>query len=228
MPNQRRRPTPTDARRASAGRPLPPLWAVGVTLLVVAVVVAAGALIDIALRPAPQSSLAGCHTGRQLAPDLYGSAPAMCIDTQRHYTATVDTTKGTFTISLMPKQAPKTVNNFVVLAVNGYYNGQLFFDSQSWEVRVGDPTSTGRGGPGYVLPAEPVASNESWPTGSVGMARLPDGSLSGSQLFVTRTAWPGGNPNVSYNHFGTVSSGIDVISQLGSSDRIQRVSVSQT
>ena len=228
MPNQRRRPAPSDARPAAASRPLPPPWAVAVTLLVVAAVVAAGVLIDLAQHPAPPSSLAGCRTSRQLAPDLYRSPPAMCIDTGKRYTATIDTTKGTFTVSLLPKQAPRTVNNFVVLAVNGYFNGQRFFDTKDWEVRAGDPTETGRGGPGYMLPAEPVARGESWPTGSVGMARLPDGSLSGSQLFVTRTAWPGGNPSVSYNHFGTVSQGFDVVSQLGGSDRIQRVSVSRT
>lgn len=227
MPNRRRRST-TRPTQEEAPRPLRPLWAAVISVVAVAVVVGAGIAIDFAQRPDVPAIFAGCHPGRELAPGLYDSAPATCVDQNKTYQADVETTKGKFTLQLLPKQAPRTVSNFVALADGGYYTGLTFFDAKDWEIRAGDPTDSGRGGPGYTLPAEPIAKGESWATGAVGMARLPDGSLSGSQFFVLRTSWSGGNPGVSYNHFANVSAGLDVITQLSSSDRILRVTVRRT
>jgi cyclophilin family peptidyl-prolyl cis-trans isomerase len=198
--------------------------AIAVTALAVAVVVVAGAFVDSAQRQPVPNALAGCRTATQLAPDLYRSAPRMCIDVHRQYLATVDTTKGSFTIKLLASKAPVTVNNFVVLAVNGYFTGQRFFEAPTWYVQAGDPTETGRGGPGYTLPVAPMADT-SWPTGSVGMARVSNGAISGSQFFITRTAWKGGRPKVSYNRFGTISQGFGNVTSLGGSDRILSVTV---
>jgi cyclophilin family peptidyl-prolyl cis-trans isomerase len=220
-------------RRRSRTRPtaeaappaLPPIWAGAVALAVIAIVVASGTVIALGRQPASTGAFAGCRAATQLAPDLYQRAPGMCIDTSKAYTARVQTTKGAFTLKLMAKKAPRTVNNFVVLALQGYFTGQRFFDTRDWVVRAGDPGGTGRGGPGYTLPAAAPLSGDHWPAGSVGMARLPDGRMSGSQFFITRTGWPGGNPDVSYNHFATVGDGFDVVGQLTGSDRVLQVTV---
>ena len=198
-----------------------------IALVVVLVVAGIGVGVTLAQGPDLNGPFARCSTATQIGAGLYAGAPAMCIDTHKKYTADFETTKGLFTIQLLPGQTPKTVNNFVGLALHGYFNGLQFFDSRDWEVRAGDPTNSGRGGPGYTLPAEPVAKNEAWPTGSVAMARMSDGRLSGGQIFITRTAWPNGNPTVSFNHFGTVTQGFDIVSQLTSSDRILRMTVRQ-
>ena len=76
--------------------------------------------------------------------------------------------------------APVTVNNFIVLALNGYYNGSSFWDSEDWVVQAGDPNGNGTGGPGYNLPEEPAPFLK-WNPGSVGMARIPGGPINGSQ-----------------------------------------------
>jgi peptidyl-prolyl cis-trans isomerase B (cyclophilin B) len=227
MPS-RRRPRPTSS---PAPEPAPlqtrPLWAGVIALVVVVLVAGAGIAITISQRPDLTGPFARCSAAAQLAPGLYTAAPQMCINTKKNYTVDIETTKGLFTVQLLAGQSPKTVNNFVVLALNGYFNGLRFFDTRDWEVRTGDPTDSGKGGPGYTLPPEPIAKNESWPTGSLAMARMPDGSLSGGQFFITRTAWPTGNPTVSFNHFATVTQGFDIVSQLSGSDRILRMTVRQ-
>lgn len=211
-----------------ASRPLPPRWAVGVTLLVVVIVVAAGVVVGRTVRPQPSGGLAACRTATELAPRLFSRAPATCIDRNKSYNATITTTKGDIKVTLLTKQMPDTVNNFVVLAVNGFYDGQSFFGVRDWVVQAGDPTGTGNQGPGYALAPKPNAHGEQWQPGSLGMARLPDGNLSGSQFFITRTSWQGGNPTLSYNHFATVTSGFDVATQLGGSDRILRITVNES
>jgi cyclophilin family peptidyl-prolyl cis-trans isomerase len=219
--------TPSDRRPdrpASPQKPLRLVVAVAVTAIAVAVVVVAGAFIDAAQRQPEPKTLSSCRTSTQLAPDLYRSAPAMCIDVSRDYLATVDTTKGSFTIKLEPSKSPVTVNNFIVLAVNGYFTGQRFVAAPTWYVQSGDPTDTGRGGPGYTLPIAPIGK-DSWPSGSVGMARLSDGKISGSQFFITRTGWKGGKPQESYNQFGTVTQGFNNLTTIGTSDRILSVTV---
>jgi cyclophilin family peptidyl-prolyl cis-trans isomerase len=200
---------------------------VGITLVVIAVVVAAGVVVGRTVQPQPSGDLASCHTATQLAPDLYGAAPPRCIDPNKKYVADINTSKGHIKLTLLAKQMPDTVNNFVVLAVNGYYDGQAFFGAKDWLVEAGDPTGTGSQGPGYALAPKPNAQGEQWQPGSLGMARLPDGNLSGSQFFITRTSWQGGNPNVNYNHFATVTDGFDTATQLGGSDRILRIAVTE-
>jgi cyclophilin family peptidyl-prolyl cis-trans isomerase len=227
MPNKRRRTTSHRTQQEEAPPRLRPLWAAVISVVAVAVVVGAGIAIDFAQRPDVPAALAGCRPGRELAPTLYQSAPGTCVNPNKKYQVDVETTKGKFTLQLLPRQAPRTVSNFVALAGGGYYTGLTFFDARDWEVRAGDPTGTGHGGPGYTLPAEPIAKGESWSPGAVGMARLSDGSLSGSQFFILRTSWSGGKPASSYNHFANVSSGLDVVTQLSSSDRILRVTVRQ-
>jgi cyclophilin family peptidyl-prolyl cis-trans isomerase len=201
---------------------------VAITLVVIAVVVAAGVVVGRTVQPQPSAPLAGCHTATELAPHLYGATPPMCIDRNKTYNATITTNKGDIKVTLLAKQMPETVNNFVVLAVNGFYDGQSFFGARDWVVEAGDPSGTGNQGPGYSLAPKPNAQGEQWQPGSLGMARLSDGTLSGSQFFITRTSWQGGNPNLSYNHFATVTDGFDTATQLSASDRILRITVTES
>ena len=181
---------------------------------------AAGVAIQVFTVARPSGAFASCRTASRLAPGFYAGAPSMCINPTHELDAVVQTTQGNVKLVLQTKQAPQTVNNFVVLALNGYYNGQSFFGAQSWEISAGDP-----GGPGYSLPAAAIPKGTSWQPGSLGMARLPDGSISGSQFFITRSSWQGGNPSVPYNHFATVTTGFDNVSQLSGSDRILQISI---
>src|SRR2546423_13407862 len=79
----------------------------------------------------------------------YSSAPQMTLDTNKNYTATFDTSRGKVVVELFPKDAPKTVNNFVFLAGEGFYDGTKFHRViKDFMVQGGDPTGTGRGGAG--------------------------------------------------------------------------------
>jgi cyclophilin family peptidyl-prolyl cis-trans isomerase len=202
-----------------------PAAAIAISALVVALVIGAGAGIDWATGPRPAPAFAACHTATQLAPGLYSGPPSMCIDPKATYDGTMHTTKGDVSFVFLTSQAPQTVNNFIVLAENGYFNGQSFWRSEDWIVQSGDPLNNGRGGPGYTLPPEAPTSSDRWVPGSLGMARFPDGTISGSQFFILKSQWPGGNPGLPYNHFATVTLGFEVVSQLTSSDRILSVEV---
>jgi len=202
-----------------------PAVAVGIAVLVVGLVIAGGLGIDLAVRPHPPAAFARCQTASQLAPGVYTAPPKMCIDPKATYDGTMKTTKGDITFVFLTKSAPKTVNNFIVLAENGYFNGLPFWRAEDWVVQSGDPLGTGRGGPGYSIESEPTAADEQWQPGSLGMARFPDGTISGSQFFILKSAWKGGNPAAEYNHFATVTLGFDIVSQLTTSDRILSVEI---
>ena len=199
-------------------------WApILVVAVVIAVVLGTGLLVDQALQPQVPGALAGCNTSTQIAPhDFIGPQP-ICISPNHTYQATVNTTQGAIVIQLHPEIAPMTVNNFVVLAIHGYYNGLSFWKSEDWVVQGGDPLGNGRGGPGYALPEEP--SNDVWGLGAVGMARVPGGAVNGSQFFIEKGAWPGGGPTAVYNRFGTVISGLDKAQLLQPTDSITSITI---
>ena len=176
-----------------------------------------------AVTPGLGGALAACHTRTEVAPRQYAGPPAMCIDVHRKYLATVDTTKGRIGILLDPSIAPRTVNNFVVLALNGYYTGLSFFDARTWVIQTGDPGGDGHGGPGYTL--TPEGKGRVFPIGSVGMAGFPDGAISGGQFFLVRGPWPGGPGSAVYNRFGSVLQGGGLLTSLGAGDRILDVTV---
>jgi cyclophilin family peptidyl-prolyl cis-trans isomerase len=157
----------------------------------------------------------------------YAAAPAMQIDTAKTYTATVKTTTGDFTITLDPKTAPTTVNNFVFLADKGFYHCVIFHRViPNFMNQTGDPTGLGTGGPGYTIKDEnpPKAANpaQQYPLGSVAMANTGAPNSGGSQFFIV--AGPQGEslPN-NYALFGMVTSGmnvVDTINQQGSSQGV--------
>jgi cyclophilin family peptidyl-prolyl cis-trans isomerase len=224
MPKRRfRRDEPEDDESS-----LPLVPALAILGLILIIVIAIGIGMNAAASPAPSGAFARCKTAPEVGPRQYSGPPAMCIDSNRAYTAEIETTKGKITIVLLASKAPVTVNNFVVLAVNGYYTGLNFWRVEDWVVQTGDPTGTGRGGPGYSIPEEPGA-NDPWVPGSLGFARPQNSpALNGGQFFITKTAWPGGDPSIVYNHFATVTLGFENVGQLTSTDRITRITVIQT
>jgi peptidylprolyl isomerase len=195
-----------------------------IMVAVLAVVLGAGFAMNKALQPVVPPQLSDCKTAVSLAPHEYSGRQPICILPNKTYTATLDTTQGKIVIQLLPQVAPVTVNNFVILAVNGYYNGLTFWDAPDWEVQAGDPKGNGTGGPGYNLPEEPTPEF-TWDPGSVGMARIPGGPINGSQFFIVKSSWPNGGPNAVYNRFGTVISGLDKVSAISAGDRINTVTI---
>ena len=199
-----------------------------VALLVMGALVLAligsGLLINKALeRPVP-TALANCQTSTQIAPHTFIGPQPICITAGQKFDATVNTTQGPIVMHLYPELAPVTVNNFVVLAVHGYFDGLTFWKSEDWVVQSGDPSNDGTGGPGYNLPEEPNYS-PAWGLGAVGMARPPGQAVNGSQFFIEKASWPGGGPTAVYNRFATVTSGMSAAQLLGATDTITSVTI---
>lgn len=142
-------------------------------------------------------------------------APPLTIDPTLSYVADVDTNCGAFTITLDAAQAPQTVNSFVTLARQGFYDGLAFHRVvQDFVVQGGDPKGDGTGGPGYTLPDEPPA--DGYRKGSVAMANSGPGT-SGSQFFVVSSAAGArnlGGPPYLYSILGEVTSGIRTIDAM--------------
>ena len=130
----------------------------------------------------------------------YASAPAMTIDPAKRYEATIETSAGTLTAELFPQDAPQTVNNFVFLARDGFYEGVIFHRVISgFMIQGGDPTGTGSGGPGYKFNDEPV--KRPYSRGTLAMANAGP-NTNGSQFFVMHADY-GLPPN--YTIFGEVA-----------------------
>jgi cyclophilin family peptidyl-prolyl cis-trans isomerase len=140
------------------------------------------------------------------------------LDPTKTYVATFDTTCGEFEVTLDQKTAPQTVNSFVFLAREGFYDGLTFHRvAKDFVVQGGDPTGTGTGGPGYQVPDEPPA--DGYEKGSVAMANSGPGTT-GSQFFVALTdrgaQGLGTSPPYSYSALGEVTKGFENVEKLGS------------
>jgi peptidyl-prolyl cis-trans isomerase B (cyclophilin B) len=150
----------------------------------------------------------------------------MSIDTEKSYTATLETTQGTIVCDLFPKDAPKTVNNFVFLAREGFYNGTKFHRViADFMVQGGDPTGTGRGGPGYKFEDEVRNNPRRHQVGSLSMANAGP-NTNGSQFFITHvvTDWLDGKHTV----FGQVRSGQDVVNAVKQDDELRSVTIQES
>jgi cyclophilin family peptidyl-prolyl cis-trans isomerase len=221
------------ARRAPApapvmGAPERPAISWGALLafaIVLALVVGAGYALGRGIAVQPAGAFANCKTEAKVGPHTFAAHPRFCIDVAKTYLAKVSTTAGEIDIAMPAASAPQTVNNFVVLAVNGYYTGLTFHRSTSWAVQGGDPLGDGHGGPGYTLPDEP--NSQPWTAAAVGMARDAGGAVNGSQFFILKTDWPFPGPGqTAFNHFGTVLGGTQIITTLKPGDRILAVAIS--
>jgi cyclophilin family peptidyl-prolyl cis-trans isomerase len=193
--------------------------------IILAIVIGAGYALGRAIAVQPTGAFASCKAAAPTGPHTFAAAPAMCIDTSKTYLAKLSTTAGEIDIAMPASKAPRTVDNFVVLAVNGYYTGLTFHRVESWIVQGGDPLGDGRGGPGYTLPDE--SNDQPWSTDAVGMARNAGDGVNGSQFFVLKSDWPGTGPgSTAFNHFGTVLGGTQIIAAIKPGDRILSVAIS--
>jgi peptidyl-prolyl cis-trans isomerase B (cyclophilin B) len=159
-----------------------------------------------------------------MAMKQYPAPPPMSIDVNQKYTATFETSRGQIVVELFPKNAPNTVNNFVFLAQDGFYDGTVFHRViNDFMVQGGDPTATGRGGPGYRFDDE-FQGNE-WlrhKVGSLSMANAGP-NTNGSQFFIThiKTDWLDGKHTV----FGQVLSGQEVVNTIQQGDTLTKLSI---
>ena len=141
----------------------------------------------------------------------YTEQPAMRIDPTKSYTGTLQTNKGTVEVELFPDDAPNTVNNFVCLAEDGYYDQTPFHRIVSgFVIQGGDPTGTGSGGPGYKFPDEPIAKE--YERGTLAMANAGP-NTNGSQFFIVLDDLRGKLPK-NYTIFGRVTEGQDVVDAI--------------
>ena len=144
----------------------------------------------------------------------YSSPPAMSIDPSKNYTATIETTAGTMTAEFFPQDAPATVNNWIFLAREGYYEGVIFHRViPGFMIQGGDPTGTGRGGPGYKFNDEKVTKPYS--RGTMAMANAGP-NTNGSQFFIMHADY--GLPP-QYTIFGKLTSGEEVVDKIASAKR---------
>ena len=166
-----------------------------------------------------------CHNGIRSCMSQRTTPPEMTIDLAKKYTATVHTNRGDFVIAFVdPKIAPQTVNNFVYLAQNHYYDGLTFHRVVAgFVVQGGDPLGNGTGGPAYKLPDENNPSK--WPRGTAGMASSSAG-VSGSQFFITIGDAPFLETSGVYNHFGQVTSGMEVLDKIQQGDKMTSIDIS--
>jgi peptidyl-prolyl cis-trans isomerase B (cyclophilin B) len=165
----------------------------------------------------------------------WSSPPAMQIDPKKKYKAHMETDKGTMVIELFADKTPKTVNNFVFLAREGYYDGVIFHRViNNFMVQGGDPTGTGMGGPGYKFGDEFHPSLKHDKQGILSMANAGPGT-NGSQFFITHLP----TPHLDNRHsvFGQVMEGLDVLMSIPARDpnnrsapavKIIRVTIEET
>jgi cyclophilin family peptidyl-prolyl cis-trans isomerase len=139
----------------------------------------------------------------------YANPPLMTVDPARSYTAAIETSAGTMTAELFAAEAPRTVNNFVFLAREGFYDGVIFHRViRGFMIQGGDPTGTGSGGPGYRFADEPVTRR--YQRGTLAMANAGP-NTNGSQFFVMHADY-GLPPN--YTIFGKLSAGEEVVDAI--------------
>src|SRR6266851_5157728 len=155
----------------------------------------------------------------------YAHAPEMSIDPKKKYTVTFATSRGAIVCELFPKDAAKTVNNFVFLAREKFYDGTVFHRViPDFMVQGGDPTGTGRGGPGYRFEDEFKGNPHRHQVGSLSMANAGPGT-NGSQFFITHiaTEWLDGKHTV----FGKVLKGQDVVNATKQGDTLSSVTIAE-
>jgi peptidyl-prolyl cis-trans isomerase B (cyclophilin B) len=160
--------------------------------------------------------------------DHWKTAPQMTVDPNRTYVATITTSKGDIVVSLDAKSAPQTVNNFVFLANQGFYDGLTFHRVEpGFVIQGGDPQGNGRGGPGYTVPGEFKLKHIE---GAIAMARLgdqvnPKRDSSGSQFYITLAATP--FLDGTYTVFGQVTEGMDSVKKIAVGDAIQKIVIGE-
>jgi peptidyl-prolyl cis-trans isomerase B (cyclophilin B) len=160
-----------------------------------------------------------------MAKKQWNSPPAMQIDEQKMYRITIETSRGNMELELYPNHAPKTVNNFVFLAQEGFYDGVIFHRViPDFVIQGGDPTGTGRGGPGYKFEDECKGNPLIHERGAISMANAGP-NTNGSQFFIAHSPQP--HLNGKHTVFGKVVKGLDVVDAIQQGDTMERVVVSE-
>jgi peptidyl-prolyl cis-trans isomerase B (cyclophilin B) len=160
-----------------------------------------------------------------MAKKQWDHPPEMQIDPKKLYRITMETGKGNIELEFYPQHAPKTVNNFVFLVREGFYDGVTFHRVISdFVIQGGDPTGTGRGGPGYQfgdeLKGNPLIHDDK----VISMANSGP-NTNGSQFFITHSPQP--HLNGKHTVFGKVVAGQDVVDAIEQGDRMVHVTVSE-
>ena len=155
----------------------------------------------------------------------WNSQPEMQIDQEKKYEAKIETNKGVIELELYPQQAPKTVNNFVFLAREGFYDGVSFHRViDNFVIQGGDPTGTGSGGPGYTFEDEVKENPLIHERGSISMANAGP-NTNGSQFFIAHSPQP--HLNGKHTVFGKVINGLDVLESIREGDKMEHVTISE-
>jgi peptidyl-prolyl cis-trans isomerase B (cyclophilin B) len=193
-------------------------------------------LILIAILPVVLLSILSSCGGQQVAKNTssestsssgsstktYTSTPPMNIFMNKNYSAVLETNKGTMVLELFNRDAPKTVNNFVFLAREGFYDNTTFHRViAGFMAQGGDPTGTGSGGPGYTIPDE-ITSHKHL-TGTLSMARRSEPNTGGSQFFICFAPQP--HLDGGYSVFGQLKEGLDVLNTIVQGDKLIRVTI---
>ncbi len=154
-------------------------------------------------------------------PQEWKTPPAMEIDVKKKYQIVMETSRGTIELELYPEYAPKTVNNFVFLANQGFYNGVVFHRViPDFMVQGGDPTGSGRGGPGYKFEDEFRNNPLKHDAKVISMANAGPGT-NGSQFFITHSPQP--HLNGKHTVFGKVTKGSDIVDAIKQGDTMTTV-----
>ena len=150
----------------------------------------------------------------------------MHIDPKKNYKATLETNKGSIELALYPEYAPKTVNNFVFLALDGFYDDLTFHRVISnFMIQGGDPTGNGTGGPGYRFEDETRGNPLTHETGVISMANAGP-NTNGSQFFITHS--PQSHLNGKHTVFGKVTKGMDVVNAIRQGDVMKKVTITES
>jgi len=157
-------------------------------------------------------------------PKTYSAPPPMTIDMNKQYTATIETEKGDIVLELFASDVPNTVNNFVFLAREGFYDGTTFHRViPDFMAQGGDPTGTGRGNPGYFIDDE--ITEHTHVAGALSMANAGP-NTNGCQFFITYTPQP--SLDGKHSVFGQVIEGIDVLEKIKQGDKIIRIIIEES
>jgi len=153
----------------------------------------------------------------------WNNPPEMQIDADKEYYAVIKTTKGEIELQLFPEHAPKTVNNFIFLAGQSFYDGVIFHRVISnFMIQGGDPTGTGMGGPGYKFEDETRGNPLTHEAKVISMANAGP-NTNGSQFFITHSPQP--HLNGRHTVFGKVTRGAEVVDAIQQGDSINTVEI---